>query len=190
MSAQTAVANWPETSGWATDNFSRNVTLTREDAVPASDCGSTATSCWLYSETLADNGSFVTADGHASPDGSSSDVIKGAWTGTITGGGKLEFYASSGTPDPALVPGTADGGSKPQTTTGWYKLFFPASTQFGLTSGPNVPWLDYDWNYGLTVTCGTSSTVAEDWNDAINPGDDGQGAADGNITGSTACPSA
>jgi len=132
----------------------------------------------------------VTADGHASPDGSSSDVIKGAWTGTITGGGKLEFYASSGTPDPALVPGTADGGSKPQTTTGWYKLFFPASTQFGLTSGPNVPWLDYDWNYGLTVTCGTSSTVAEDWNDAINPGDDGQGAADGNITGSTACPSA
>lgn len=188
VSASTAVSAWPESSGWATDNFTRNVTLTREGAVPASDCGSSATSCWLYTETLADNGSFTTVDGHASPNGSSTATIKGAWTGTMTGGGKLEFLASSGSPDPKLVPGTANGSAKPQTTTAWYKLFFPASTSFGLTGGPSVPWLTYDWNYAVTVTCGTASTVSENWSDAIVPGDDGQGAADGNVTGSTACP--
>lgn len=189
VSAQTVVTNWPESSGWATDNFTRNVTLTREGAVPASHCGASATSCYLYTETLADNGNFITVDGHVSPNGSSTDTIKGAWTGTMTGGGKLEFYASSATPDPKLVPGTADGSAKPQTTTGWYKLFFPGTTQFGLTTGANVPWLTYDWDYAVNVTCGTSSTVSENWNDSVNPGDDGQGGTDGNITGQTACAS-
>jgi hypothetical protein len=180
VSAQTVVTNWPEGSGWADDNFNRTVTLTREGAAPASDCGPTATSCWFYTETLADNGTFTTVNGAASPNGSSTAKIAGANTGDLVGGGKLEFYANSNTPNPALVPGTANGSSKPSGTTGWYKLFFPAGTQFGLTSGANVPWLSYDWTYTLPSTC-------EKWNDGINPGDDGQGSGDGNITGVSAC---
>ena len=181
------VSNWPESSGWATDNFNRTVTVTREHAASASKCGAAATQCWFYTETLGDNGTFTTTDGHASPNGSSTAKITGAWNGSIVGGGKLEFYADSSSPNPNLVPGTANGSAKPQTTTGWYKLFFPAGTNFGLTTGVNVPWTTYDWAYQATVTCGSASSVTENWNDGINPGDDGQGSADGNITGSTAC---
>jgi hypothetical protein len=113
----------------------------------------------------------------------------GAWTGTISGGGKLEFYASSDNPNPALVPATATGSAKPSSTTDWYKLFFPSGTLFGLTHGANAPWNAYDWTYAVNVTCGTNTSVAVNWNDGINPGDDGQGATDGNITGATACTS-
>lgn len=191
VQAQTAVSNWPESSGWANDGFTRSVTVTRQHAAPASDCGTTATQCWFYTETLGDSGSFTTVSGHASPNGSSTDKITGTWTGTMSGGGKLEFYASSDTPDPSLVPGTATGADRGgnETTTNWYKLFFPDGTQFGLATGANAPFTTYDWDYAVTVTCGTSSTLSENWNDGINPGDDGQGASDGNIAGSTSCSS-
>ena len=52
--ATTLVSDWPESSGWATDNFVRTVTLTREYAVPASDCGASASSCWYFTESLAE----------------------------------------------------------------------------------------------------------------------------------------
>ncbi len=187
VQASTVLSDWPEGSGWANDNFNRSVTITRQHAASASDCGATATSCWFYTETLADNGTFTTVSGHASPNTSSIDTIGGAWTGSIVGGGKLEFYASSSTPNPALVPGTANGSAPPSGTTGWYKLFFPGGTQFGLTSGANVPWLTYDWEYDATITCGSSTTSHQHWSDSINPGDDGQGVTDGNITGTTGC---
>jgi hypothetical protein len=192
VSAQTAVTNWPENSGWANDNYTRNVTLTREGSAPASDCGPSASQCWFYTETLADNGTFTTVDGHASPNGSSTATIKGAWTGTMTGGGKLEFYAGSGSPDPKLVPGTANGSKAPSGTTGWYKLFFPAGITYGTAPAQvagYAPWTTYVWTYTASVTCGSANSVTEKWTDGINPGDDGQGASDGNITGATACAS-
>ena len=196
VTAQTVVFNWPEGSGWATDNFTRQVTISREHAAPASDCGASATSCWFYTETLADNGHSAPVDGHASPNGSSSDTITAAHiTGiSMTGGGKLEFYASSNAPNPALVPGTASATpAKPSSTTDWYKLFFPAGTSFGLTSGANVPWLTYDWNYAASVSYYSNAeqkTIScnQTWNDGINPGDDGQGSSDGNITGTCPAP--
>lgn len=191
VTAQTSITGWPESSGWANDNMTRTVTLTNEGPTSAANCGPTATSCFLYSETLADNGNFVPVDGAASPNGSSSDTITAAnITGTtFSGGGKLEFYASSSSPDPALVPGTATGSAKPSSTTDWYKLFFPAGTQFGLTGAANAPWLTYDWVYGASLNytvSGTAVSCSQQWNDGINPGDDGQGASDGNITGT--CP--
>lgn len=191
VTAQTSVTNWPESSGWANDNFTRSVTVSRESQVSAANCGSSATDCYLYSETIADNGTFVPVDGAASPNGSSSDTITAAnITGTtFNGGGKLEFYASSPTPNPALVPGTADGSAKPSSTTDWYKLFFPGGTQFGLTNAFEAPWITYDWNYTASLNyqvSGTSVACSQAWNDGINPGDDGQGGSDGNITGT--CP--
>lgn len=191
VTAQTAISNWPEGSGWADDNFTRSVTVTRESQVSAADCGPSAASCYLYSETIADNGTFVAADGHASPNTSSSDTITAAnITGTtFNGGGKLEFYASSPSPSPAGVPGTADGSAPPSTTTNWYKLFFPGGTQFGLTGAFAAPWITYDWNYTASLNytvSGTAVACAQAWNDGINPGDDGQGSGDGNITG--VCP--
>ena len=197
VSAQTQVTNWPEGGGWANDNFTRMVTITRQHAAPASDCGASASRCWFYTETLSDNGTSVPVNGHGSPNTSHSGATITAANisgNNMTGGGKLEFYADSGTPDPSKVPGTATGTSKPQSSTSWYKLFFPQGTNFGLApaqvSGYG-PWTTYDWNYTANVTYQSGATTiscTQTWNDAINPGDDGQGpvAKDGDITGT--CP--
>lgn len=187
--ANTSVSNWPESSGWATDNFTRTATVTQVSQVPAANCGGTATQCWLYTESIGDTGTVTTVDGHASPNGSSTATIAGVWTGPMSGGGKLEFYADS-VPSAALVPGTATDktcGGNPCDTTDWYKLFFEPSTNFGLTNAASAPWLTYDWNYSVQVTCGPSNIQTQTWNDGVNPGDDGQGSGDGNITGTNGC---
>lgn len=177
--AQTTVTNWPEGSGWADDNFTRTVTITRQHAATSSHCAGAPT-CWFYTETLADDGSFTTNKGATAPNGSNPVPISGIVAGTLVGGGSLEFYASSGAPSAANVPATADGSNKPSTTTNWYQLFFPAGTVYGQAGSPDDPWTTYSWVYTAPKTC-------EHWTDAILPGDDGQGGGDGNITGVNAC---
>lgn len=70
---------------------------------------------------------------------------------------------------------SANGSAKPASTTDWGELGFPQGTTFR-----GVKLIAYDWTYAAPSIC-------EHWNDAINPGDDGQGPADGNITGVNAC---
>lgn len=188
VTATTTLTNWPESSGWGIDNFTRTYTVTREHAVPAADCGTAAQQCYFYDASFGDNGTVTTVNGHASPNSSDSGAtIAGQWTGPEVGGGKLEFYASTDTPSVSGVPGTADGSNPPSTTTNWYKQFFPAGTLFGLTTGANAPWITYDFNYSVQVTCGTNTVKTQTWNDGINPGDDGQGPSDGDITGTNGC---
>jgi hypothetical protein len=122
----------------------------------------------------------MTVPGATAPNGSSPVKINGIVAGTMVGGGSLEFYASSGSPSAARVPATATGSAKPSTTTSWYQLFFPAGATFGQAGTQNDPWTTYSWVYTAPKTC-------EVWTDAILPGDDGQGKADGNITGVNAC---
>lgn len=199
VSASTLFSAWPETSGWADDTFTRDGTLTRVSEVPANDCGSSATSCYLYDLTFGDNGTFTTVDGTASPNGTSAK-IEGAWTGTLVGSGKEQFYASNATPSASTVPTKITGAQKgtdgstgyPLDNTSWYQQFFPANTQFGSVPAQVAgygPWMTYDWAYTVSVPCGSSNVSQQAWNDAINPGDDGQSAGDGNVTGSTACTS-
>jgi hypothetical protein len=107
-------------------------------------------------------------DGHASPNGSSDATIDGSFDVNMVGGAHVEFYASSGAPDGTLVPASADGSDKPATTSTWYQLAFPSGTTF---AGGSLT--EYSWTY--TTTC-------EQWVDSVNPGDDGQGPDDGNIT--------
>lgn len=185
VTAATTFSNWPESSGWATDGFTRTLTVTVENQVNNSHCDGTP-ACYSVFGTLSDSGQFVTVDGAASPNGSSSAKITGAWQGTIAGSADFQFYASSSNISAANVPVSATGSEKSATfnTTDWGEQAFAAGTQF---FGPTLT--AYDWLYNATVTCGTSSSVAEQWNDGINPGDDGQGASDGNITGATACSS-
>jgi hypothetical protein len=179
VTATTTVTNWPENSGWANDNFTRTVTITRQHAAASSHCGGAPT-CWFYTESLSDNGSFMTAAGATAPNGSAPLKISGIVSGTMVGGGRLEFYASSGSPTAARVPATADGDVKPASTTNWYKFFFPVATTYGLATGTNEPWTTYSWVYTAPKSC-------EQWTDGIVPGDDGQGPSDGNITGVNAC---
>ena len=176
VSATTAVTGWPEGSGWADDQFSRSINLTRQHAATSADCGGT-TECWFYTGTVVDQGTFTTNDGAKAPNGNGTS-INGTVSGSMVGGAHLEFYASSDTPNPANVPVTATGGAaKPASTSDWYKLAFPAGTTFkagALTA--------YKWTYTAT-----SPNTCESWTDTINPGDDGQSEADGNITGVNHC---
>jgi hypothetical protein len=174
LTASTQITNWAENGGWATDEFGRTLTLTRNYQVPSADCGGTPV-CWFYTGTLADQGTFVAVNGHASPNTSVSTTIAGAVTGTMAGGGTFEFYASSGEPQASNVPATQVGKGGGVSTSGWAKLAFPVGTAFVNSSGTST-LTAYKWVY-------SAGCPEQTWNDQINPGDDGKGSGDGNITG-------
>ncbi|HUZ52442.1 MAG TPA: hypothetical protein VMU94_07910 [Streptosporangiaceae bacterium] len=178
------------TDCWATDSFMRIMTVTRNGAAPAANCGSSATQCWLYTASLADSGTFVTVKNGQTPNQQCTEpnggpsctglVISATVSGSLSGGGKMEFYASNPSPSTTGVPATATGNS-PLATTDWYTLFFPAGTKFGLTNASQAPWTTWSWTYSAPSTC-------EQWVDSMadNSGD-GTYAADGNIAGINQC---
>lgn len=171
----TAVSNRDDSGNhgnWATDAYTRSVTVIRHSEVPASNCPSGAVKCWFYTATLADSGTFTTDAAAKSPNAGTS--INGTVMGTLSGGSDIEFYASSDTPSAAGVPGTVTGDSP--STTNWVNQFFAAGT---LISTPNLT--DWSWTYVAPKTC-------EKWVDAYNNGDGGQ-SGDGDITGINACTS-
>lgn len=174
VNANTSVVNWPETSGWATDKFVRAATVTRGDSAPNSKCNGAAT-CWAYTFTLVDEGSFIGVEGAKSP-ADPSITITGTPQGDMQGSAEGTFYSSSNAPDPSLVGASQDGRGN-LSTTSWAQQFFPEGTTFGfdLTT--------YKWIYTSNNSC-TEAGKAESWTDAINPGDDGADpTVDGNITG-------
>jgi hypothetical protein len=177
---------------WATDTFTRIMTVTRNGAAPAGKCGPTATACWFYTATIADSGSFTTVPASPNPPQTPNQSctepngtscaglqINGTLTGTLSGGGKLEFYASTDTPSTSGVPATATGDG-PVSTSDWYKLFFPSGTQFGLTSASQAPWTNWSWTYTAPQTC-------ESWTDSMATGGAGSYATVGNIAGINQC---
>jgi hypothetical protein len=175
LTATTHLTDFPEGGGWATDETDRTLTLTRDYQVPSAECGGTPV-CWFYTGTLSDQGTFVAVDGHASPNGSAHTTIAGDVSGTIAGEATFEFYASSDEAAAGNVPATqegTDGGTV--TTSGWAKLAFPAGTKFTNSTGSS-PLTAYKWVY-------SAGCPEQTWTDQINPGDDGQGAGDGDITG-------
>jgi len=173
VTASTSVSNRDDSGNhgnWATDTFVRTASITRHEAAGVSDCGGGATSCYYYTGSVTDSGSFVTDTGANSPN--AGVKISGTVDGTMTGGSKIEFYASSNTPSAALVPATLSGDSP--STTAWVEQFFPGGTVF---SAPSL--LNWSWNYQAPATC-------EQWVDAYN-NSDGSLPADGDITGVNAC---
>lgn len=172
ITATTSVTNWPESSGWAIDAFTRTVNLTRQHAAESAQCGGTPT-CWFYTGTITDGGTFTAVAGQPTPNGTGG-VLASNVTGTMNGGAKFEFYASSDAPNAANVPASATKATLGTTTSEWFKLAFPAGTVFHTPASGALT--QYDWEY---------ATPCEHWSDKVNPGDDGQSAADGNITGPT-----
>lgn len=150
--------------GWALDNLTRTVSITRQKAAKASNCGGTATKCWFYTGSIADNGSFATVAGGKSPEAGAD--IAGTVNGTVAGASQIEFYASSDAPNPALVDATVTGSAHP--TGEWVKMFFPAGT---VTSATDL--LDWSWTYNAPATC-------EKWVNA-------KAGNTGDVTGVNAC---
>jgi hypothetical protein len=173
LTASTQVSGWLENGGWATDTYTRTLTLTRQYQVPSTACKGTPV-CWFYTGTIADNGNFVAVDGHASPNISFSTTLTGAVTGTMVGGGTFEFYATSGDIDASRVPAAQVGKTGGVTTANWGRLAFPSGTTFINSSGTS-PLTAYKWVY-------SAGCPEQTWVDQINPGDDGKGTGDGNIT--------
>jgi hypothetical protein len=151
------------------------MTVTRHGSAAVSNCGGNATngitSCWYYTASMTDTGSFITVAGAKSPQ--AGVAISGTVAGSIAGGSDYEFYASSGSPSASGVPGTFDasGGSGSST---WPERFFPAGTSFG-----GVNEINWSYTYSAPNTC-------EQWTDAYN-NSDGSVAADGDISGANAC---
>lgn len=131
---------------WAKDTLARTVTITREHASPAAKCGSSAKTCWFYTGSVVDVGSFVTVAGEDSPQ--ANVPINGVVSGNVGGGGKLEFYASSDTPSASGVPATLSGNSVATGT--WHRQFFGDGTKF---AGEGL--LDWRWTYTAPNTCET-----------------------------------
>jgi hypothetical protein len=164
VTALTSLTNRPDSGAngdWAKDTLTRTVAITKQSAVPASNCGPTATTCWFYTGSLIDTGTFTTIDGAKSPGSKPAADINGSVQGSVTGGTRLEFYASSETPNPSLVQGTVDGGGYPTST--WAKQFFPANVVV-----TDAKLLDWSWTYTATTP-----NTCEKWVNALagNSGD-------------------
>jgi hypothetical protein len=173
----------PDSGGngnWATDDITRTVTITRHGQVASTDCGSSATICWFYTESVSDTGTFTTDAGAFTPNQGGSNaghMISGVLTGNMTGGGDQEFYADQAAPTvPTVLSYT---GTAPTDTTDWYKLFFPASANYGLTAASQAPWASWAWAYSTPATC-------ETWVDGETD-NSGQSATAGNIAGTNTC---
>lgn len=180
-SAQTDITNDADSGGhgdWAVDTLTRQMTVTRHGAAPASDCGGTATNgvttCYFYSALMTDEGSFTTDAGAKSPNAGTD--ISGVLTGSVSGGSSYEFYAASGSPDGTLVPATLDATSAGTNSSNWPERFFPSGTAFG---GMNE--INWSYTYDAPTTC-------ETWTDAYNNGG-GSSSGAGDITGVNACKS-
>lgn len=176
--ASTAISHDPDSGNngnWATDTFTRSMTVTRHGAAAVSLCGGTATngitSCFYYTAAMTDSGSFLTVAGAKSPD--AGTLISGTLSGTMSGGSNYEFYATSGAPSASGVPAAFNASAGSGSGT-WPERFFPAGTLFG---GMN----EINWVYTYTAP-----TTCEQWVDAYNNGG-GSGSSAGDITGVNAC---
>lgn len=178
VSASTEIIDWLETSGWALDSMTRTLNLTRNYQVPSGNCGGpdNVAACWFYTAAVNDDGYFTTIPGEDAPNHTLGGVIADEVTGTMKGDAVYEFYASTDTPNVSLVPGVQVGRVPGISTSGWAKLAFPEGTVFANSTG-NSHLVGYEWVY-------SAGCDEQTWTYGITPGDDGQNANDGNITGS------
>jgi hypothetical protein len=149
---------------WAYDYLNRSFQISQGTAVPAADCGATATTCYSFTASIWDRGTFSTIPGGPTPNASGVSLL-GHIDGTITGGGQYAFDAST-QPDLSLVPGLYPGSSV-DLTGDWYALAFPSGTLFngGVTEAQALqgeatatisPW---SWTY--TAQCVHYRTVSQ-----------------------------
>lgn len=163
VTADTMITARPDTATdgtvWANDSMTRTLTVVRQHATKASDCGAGAVKCWFYTGTIKDNGTFTTTTGAHGP--SSTTPINGIVNGTVNGVYEIEFYATSDKPNSTNVDSTVTGTSP--TTGNWMKMAFPSGTQFNGFTG-----VDYTWVYKAPATCEThTQTTAGNTGDIL-----------------------
>jgi hypothetical protein len=158
---------------WADDSFTRSATVSLlGPAETLSDCGSSATTCYQYSGTINDSGTFTAISGAKSPQ--AGVTISGTPSGTFQATANISFYSSSDSASASGVPASVSGAGS-VSTTDWVEQFFAKGTTFGTGPVENT----YSKAYSAPATC-------ENWVDG-NYNSGGSLASDGDITGVSHC---
>jgi hypothetical protein len=198
VTATTHLTGRPDSGGngnWATDDFTRHATIIPDGTAPLADCSPTATTCYAYTASLKDDGTFTTINGAFTPNQGGADVgdlITAKVTGRMSGYGDFTTFYATTTPSAHLVPQHVSGSDDPSYL--WPDLFFPSTAT--VTGVNEATW---GYNYSVTIkTVTRSCTVVrhrhhctshtsyqtERWADNYTvSNEDGQGATAGNITG-------
>jgi hypothetical protein len=190
FTASTKVTNHPDSNAqdgtnWALDNFTRTAAIHRVSQEPVRDCVATGTTgtgtCWFYTGTLADDGTFTTIkDAKAPRTGTEDQALTGSFKGGST---TIEFFSSWKTPNPADVPKTVDGDvTGRETSTNWVEQFFGPGAVFNDSAGDNAPDLGA-WSWAYTASFGFDAACLHDayqWVDAAN-NSGGSLNTDGNV---------
>lgn len=181
FSAVTHVVNDRDTGAdgaWADVDFTRTITVSADTAAVVV-AGQTA-----YSAAVSDKGTFVTIKGAATPNGFVPGLTEAnSVKGTFSGSANYVFYAPDGDvpAEGNVATSVDDHGVKPTTgpdsTNQWYLQAFPAAEQAAVTADTAARSAGIVDNWSWTY-----STGCEKWVDSAAD-NDGQNAADGNITG-------
>ena len=91
------------------------------------DCGAAAKTCFIYTGTIGDIGTFLAISGAKSPQ--AGVTITGTPSGPLMGGSDVTFFSSSDAASAAGVPASVTGAGV--STTDWVEQFFPSGTTFG-----------------------------------------------------------
>jgi hypothetical protein len=165
FTAVTSVTAHPDSgaqgNNWATDNFTRTATVHRVNQVSVSFCpGSGTGTCWFYTGTLTDSGTFTSVAGQLAP---RTGTLDQALTGSFSGGSKdIEFWSSWKTPNPADVMTKVSGPvSGRETSTNWVEQFFGAGAVFNSAANPGGPDLG-NWSWKYTLNFGSNTECPND----------------------------
>lgn len=191
LTAVTRMINRDDSGGngnWAKDDFTRTLAITEvPGTVPLTDCSATATTCYAFTASLNDQGTFRTIPGAYTPNQggtNAGDTIRGVVSGQMQGSGDFATFYATSLPNMHLVPRFNVGDTNPSST--WPELAFPGGTTFtGLNENP--------WGYFYSARVLVHHHRGwwwhrryeiQRWADTSVPAnDDGQGATAGNITG-------
>jgi hypothetical protein len=179
VTAVTHVYNAPDSGNggtWATDDFSRTVTVTLDSPQPVS----TPAGFLAYTATVTDSGSFTTVAGALTPDQSiSGEKVSHAVDGTMSGTASYTVTAPAADVLGATFPAALnDGNTAPsgaQSTSQWPVQALTPATGAVVTLG------NWSWTY--------ATPAGEAWTDSSTNGD-GNLIQDGNVTGLLAPPPA
>ena len=190
LTAATWMVNRDDSGGngnWAKDYFVRDLTITPQGPVVKTDCGTGATTCYAFTASLKDGGTFRTIPGAYAPNQGTDHGghIHGTVTGEMNGYGDFATFYATSQPDMRLVPHVNNGDVNPSST--WPELAFPGGTTF--TSLNENPW-GYYYSAQVRVPAPPNPwhlrfrTEHQQWADTSAAANDGgQGATAGNITG-------
>jgi hypothetical protein len=175
QTATTKLTNRLDSGGggnWAVDTIARTVTVTNHGPVAPLNCGLLSGTCYRYTASLKDTGTFVTIEGAPRPNQGAPDAVNpiiGNHHGTVKGSGTFASFYANYLPHSGKVPTKVNGNG--DSTSLWPELFFPGSTTF---AGLDTSLQTWGWNYA------TISKTPQHWADT-SANVDGQLPADGDI---------